>query len=332
MKCWTKKTLVLALGAAVLLSVQPPETIRANARLLKNAVVQMAGSMPSQTRSASLETGPEAQAAVLMDVSSGDLLYTLNADTPLPPASMSKMMTEYLVLESIAAGDLKWEEKIKVSPYAAGVIGSKASLTAGDSVTVRDLLAAVSIQSANDAAVVLAERIAGSEEKFAARMNRKAEQFGLSKYSRFINATGLPRRDMGTNAPASIKGEQTLTAGDTAKLAARLLKDHPEILDFSDQPSYRMQYKGKVLVSTNLMLQHEYRNTLYVRGMDGLKTGYTDEAGYCFTGTAVMNGKRYISVVMGTTSSVKRFEETKKLLAYGASGGEGASHELSFGL
>lgn len=324
---WMKKSLLLLTGVAVLLAVQPVNTLKNNARILLDTASHIADSLSGTNR---LNTN--AAAAVLLDLSSGKTLVSKNADTPLPPASMSKMMTEYLTLEAIEEGKLHWEDKIRISSYAAGVIGSKVPLRAGDQVSVRDLLAAVTVVSANDAAIALAEHMAGSEESFAARMNQTAKKMGLSSASRFINATGLSRKDMGGGAPSSIKGEQTLTAGDTAKLAARLVTDHPEILDFSVQPSYQMDYRSLALTNTNLMLQKEYRSTLYVKGMDGLKTGFTDEAGYCFTGTALIHGKRYVSVVMGTSNSVQRFEETKKLLTYGAEADGQASTELSLGL
>lgn len=328
MKCWMKKAILLTLGLAVFLAVKPVDTIRSNARALLSSASYISQLFISDR----IKGGPDATAAVLLDLSTGKMLVSINADAPLPPASMSKMMTEYLVLEHIADGNLDWDELVPISSYAASVIGSKAHFRAGDEVTVRDLFAALAVQSANDAAIVLAEKIAGTEEKFAVLMNRKAEQLGLSPRSRFINATGLSRRDMGEHAPSLLKGEQTLTARDTATLAARLLDDHPEVLEYSYLPRYTMQYRNQVVNSTNLMLREEYRSTLYVAGMDGLKTGFTDEAGYCFTGTAVLGGKRYISVIMGASTSVKRFEETKKLLSYGASAEENPSHELSLGL
>ncbi|MBP1154695.1 MULTISPECIES: D-alanyl-D-alanine carboxypeptidase family protein [unclassified Paenibacillus] len=259
----------------------------------------------------------EATAAVLLDAETGELMYSVNGDTPLPPASMSKMMTEYIVLEHIGSQKLSWNEKVKISPRAAGVVGAKVPLRAGDRVSVKDLFAAVAVDSANDAAVALAERVAGSEEAFAALMNEKAKSLGLSKHTHYINATGLSRTDMGSNPPEGIRGEQQMTAADTAKLASRLIQDYPDILSFTDKPSYRLAYQKKTVVNTNEMLRAEENQVLGFEGLDGLKTGFTDEAGYCFTGTAVRDGKRLISVVMGTSTSNKRFEETKILLSYG---------------
>lgn len=341
MKSWMKKIMVVVLGAAVLVSIKPLDTLENHTRLAIQTAGHVADSLSFKLRP---QSGTGTSAALLLDLSTGETLYAKNADKPLPPASMSKMMTEYLVLEQIKSGALKWEDKVEISAYAASAVGSKVPLREGARVSVRDLLAAVAIQSANDAAIALAEHVAGSEEQFAAWMNHKADILDLSLKSQFINATGLSRKDMGTAAPSSLKGEQRMTARDTARLAAKLLKDYPEILEYSNLPFYRMEYRGITLTSTNLMLQDKYRSTLYVKGMDGLKTGFTNEAGYCFTGTAVVNGKRYVSVVMGTSSSLKRFEETKKLLAFGTADdnkgnlgmvetdAKDASHELTLGL
>ncbi|MDF2926831.1 MAG: D-alanyl-D-alanine carboxypeptidase [Paenibacillaceae bacterium] len=325
------KLLLPAAVLAVLLWMQPPGEVRHHARLMIETASRAADGIHGGEATPAADKF-DAAAVVLMDLSNGRIVQSVNPDTPLPPASMSKMMTEYLVLDAIKTGELQWGEKIKVSPYAAGVTGSKVSLQAGDMVSVRDLLAAVAVYSANDAAIVLAERLGGSEEKFASMMNDAAKELGLSRKSRFINATGLPRRDMGGKAPSSIKGEQTLTAADTGKLAARLITDHPEILQYTSKSQYRMEYKSMVLDNTNLMVRKEYRSSLHVQGMDGLKTGFTDEAGYCFTGTAVIDGKRYVSVIMGSSGSVKRFEETKKLLVNGRDGGNSASSVITLGL
>ncbi|PZE19442.1 D-alanyl-D-alanine carboxypeptidase [Paenibacillus xerothermodurans] len=263
-----------------------------------------------------------AKSAILIEASTGQVLYENNADTPLPPASMAKMMTEYLVMEAVKSGKFKWEDMVTASPYAADVIGSGQLLALGEQATVRDMFAAMSIYSSNDASVALAEFIAGSEEEFAKMMNAKAREFGLSEHANFINATGLSRADLGQYAPTELQGETLLTAKDAALIAYNILKDHKEILEFTSTPSKKFREADKApMINWNWMLEGNKDNVNFRRyaytGLDGLKTGSTDDAGYCFTGTAERNGLRLISVVMGTPTEPKRFEETRKVLDYG---------------
>lgn len=264
----------------------------------------------------------EVQSAVLMDASSGQILYSLNADTPFPPASMAKMMTEYIVMENITSGKIKWEDLVNTSQYAADVIGSGQLIAKDEKLPVKDMFAAMSIYSANDATVALAEHIAGSEEDFAKIMNETAQKLGLSKDAHFINATGLSRADIGKYAPKSIDGETIITAKDAAIIAQHLVKEHKEILKYTGLPSKKLRESDKTpMINWNWMLEANQDNVNFkkysYKGLDGLKTGHTAEAGYCFTGTAERNGMRLISVVMGTKTEPKRFEETGKLLDYG---------------
>ncbi|WP_243735186.1 D-alanyl-D-alanine carboxypeptidase family protein [Paenibacillus turpanensis] len=265
----------------------------------------------------------DVRTAILMDAGTGQFLYeTEGADKPLPPASMAKMMTEFIVMENIKSGKLTWEELITTTQNAADVIGSQALLAVNEKLTVRQMFAAVSIYSANDAAVALAEHIAGSEEEFAKLMNETAKRLGLSADAHFINATGLSRKDMGKYVPESIEGETLLTARDAALLAYYIIRDHPEVLEFTKQPSFKLRERDKdPMVNWDWMVEGN-KDNVYLRkyayeGLDGLKTGSTDEAKWCFTGTAVRDGMRLISVVMGAPSEPKRFEETRKLLDYG---------------
>jgi D-alanyl-D-alanine carboxypeptidase (penicillin-binding protein 5/6) len=262
------------------------------------------------------------KSAILIEADTGQVLYEYNADEALPPASMSKMMTEYLVLENIKNGKLSWDTPVTASKYAGSVIGSGQLIAEGETLSVKDMFYSLSIYSANDAAVALAEKIGGTEENFANMMNQKAKELGLSDSAHFINATGLTRADIGQYAPKNIQGETMLSARDTAKLADRLLKDHPEILDFTKIPSKKLRESDKSpMINWNWMLEGNMNNPNFKNiaypGLDGLKTGHTNEAGYCFTGTAVQNGMRLISVVMGTNSERARFDETRKLLDYG---------------
>lgn len=266
----------------------------------------------------------EVSTAVLIDAETGQVLFELDKDVPRPPASMAKMMTEYLILEQIKSGKLSWEDTIVVSEYAASIKGSGSLLAPGETYTVEALFKSLSIYSGNDASVALAERIAGSEEAFAHMMNEKAREIGLSDNAYFINATGLPRADMQGKEPASLPGETMMTAHDAAKLARRIILDHPEALEFSSTTEAYLKPNDERyrMINWNWMLQgwETYNNNFTpfaYEGLDGLKTGHTKAAGYCFTGTAERNGLRLISVVMNAPTERKRFDETRKLLDYG---------------
>lgn len=253
-------------------------------------------------------------AAVLMDADTGKWLYLSNAKEPLPPASMSKMMTEVLVLDRLEQGKIAWEDSVIVSTYAANVGGADMGLTAGQTVTVRQLFNAMAIHSANDAAIALAEYTEGSEENFVKQMNVKAQEIGLSADTHFANATGLSSADLNNYATAAADGDTVMTAKDVALLARYLIESHPELLKVTKQAS-ATGANNTTLPTTNEMLPGQ---RFGMRGNDGLKTGYTKRAGYCFAGTTVLNGRRYVTVVMGSNSPEARFEETKKLLAYGS--------------
>ena len=249
----------------------------------------------------------QAKAAILMDAQSGKILYKKNDNIPLAPASMSKMMTEYIVLERIQNGSLNWNDIVIISQNAVNSEGARINVKAGDGLTVRDLFHAMVISSANNAAVALAEHIAKTEGEFAKIMNDKAKQLELSTQTNFVNATGLANEQ---------NEESKMTALDVAKLAQKLLEHYPNVLRATKLTSYELNHNGVILKTTNKML-YSGNTKLYFQGIDGLKTGFTDKAGYCFTGTAKKDGKRMITVVMGTRDNIKRFTETKKLLVYG---------------
>ncbi|MBD0379218.1 D-alanyl-D-alanine carboxypeptidase family protein [Paenibacillus sedimenti] len=256
----------------------------------------------------------DAKAAFLMDAQTGDVYYKYNADHALPPASMSKMMTELIILEDIRDGKTKWNDPVSISSYAANVTGAQVGLKAKEKLSIRELFEAMVVHSANDAAVALAEHVSGTESKFVARMNRTAQTVGLSSKTKFANATGLSSEDLQGIKSAASGGDTVMTARDIAKLAAYLIGKHPDILDISQMSKVNFSRKSITLQTTNLMLPG---NLFAYSGNDGLKTGFTDEAGYCFTGTALRDGKRLISVVMGARDSESRFIETKKLFTYG---------------
>lgn len=267
-----------------------------------------------------------AKSAILMEASTGQILFEMNADDAKPPASMAKMMTEYIVLEQISTGKIKWTDPVTVSKYAEDIIGSGGLLAEGEQYTVEDLFKTMSIFSANDGATMLAEYIGGTVEKFAGMMNDKAEELGLSDQAYFIDPTGLSRQDLADSGytPLSLEGETMLTARDAAILAQRIVIDHPEALKYTSVPQtylkpgderYRMNNWNQMLEGWK-DFDNNFSRTAYT-GLDGMKTGHTIEAGYCFTGTAERDGLRLISVVMGTASEAKRFSETKKILDFG---------------
>lgn len=271
----------------------------------------------------------DATSAILIEASTGQILYSKNAHVPLPPASMSKMMTEYLVLDAIKDGTISWDDVVTTQENAANTLysGSRIWLAEGDKHTVRDLYIAMAIASANDASVALAEYIAGTQEEFAKRMNEKAREIGLSEHAHFINATGLNREHMKEKfQPKSIPGETLLTAHDAALLAMNILRDHPNVTEYSGITYHQFRERDdRPMENLNAMLGAwvEYNNN-YSRyayeGADGFKTGFTNEAGNCFTGTAERDGMRLISVVMNSgehNDKMKRFIETAQLFDYG---------------
>ncbi|MFT9486715.1 MAG: D-alanyl-D-alanine carboxypeptidase family protein [Tepidibacillus sp.] len=262
----------------------------------------------------------QAKSAILIDAISGKILYEQNADEPLPPASMTKMMTEYLVLEEIATGKLKWDDVVTASDYAhwLGVGGgSRVFLALGEKRTVKELMYAMTVYSANDATVALAEHLAGSETNFVQMMNEKAKELGMTT-AHFSTSTGYPKDELGQYAPA-VEGETVMSAKDAAILGWHLINDYPESIEFNSTPRIKFR-EGEPnempLPNFNFMLPGLVYGNL-VQGVDGIKTGHTSKAGYNFTATAMQNGMRLISVVQGTASEKERFMQTKKLLDYG---------------
>lgn len=253
------------------------------------------------------EPDVDAKSYILLNANTEETLVGKNEDVPFAAASMSKLMTEFLVLESIQNGSLDWDDTVAVSAHASSVEGVRINVPIGARLTVRDLFNSMVVASANNAAVSLAEAVAGSEEAFTSQMNQQAREMGLSDSTHFVNATGLSNSE---------NEESEMTARDVSKLAVQLIQKYPEILEITKLTSYQLQYDGAVVKSTNRMLD-ESNSALWFAGVDGLKTGFTDRAGYCFTGTIEQDGKRFISVVMGTEETDARFIETKKLFSYG---------------
>ncbi|WP_397376175.1 D-alanyl-D-alanine carboxypeptidase family protein [Paenibacillus sp. sptzw28] len=254
--------------------------------------------------------GLEVSSAILIDVDTGQVLYQVDQDTPHPPASMTKMMTEYIVLDEIKSGRLKWDDIVTATKAAASTPadGSQIYLAEGDKHTVKDLYIAMAVGSANDATVALADHIGGTEQGFVQKMNETAKSLGLNS-AHFTTATGLTDTTV-------------ISAADLAKFARILLLKHPEFLDYSKIPSYKFRERDKnPMINWNWMLESN-KNVQALKkfaypGVDGMKTGYIGAAGYCFTGTAKRGDMRLISVVMGTSSKEARFLETAKLFDYG---------------
>jgi serine-type D-Ala-D-Ala carboxypeptidase (penicillin-binding protein 5/6) len=239
-----------------------------------------------------------AVSAVIMEYSTGKILYEKNANQQLAPASMTKIMTLLLTMEAIDNGRLSMDDLITVSTNAANMGGSQMFLEANSEVKVSELIKGISIASANDAAVCLAETLGGSVDKFVEMMNNKATELGLTNTT-FKNPHGLDT-------------EGHLSSAHDMAIMARALISHATILKFtSTYEDYFNKADGSRtwLVNTNRLVR-------FYPGVDGLKTGYTDGAGYCLTATAMKNGVRYITVVMGEPSSDMRSQETTNLLNY----------------
>lgn len=246
-----------------------------------------------------LKLSPNAKSSILMEASTGEIIYSYNENEKRAPASMTKMMSLILIMEEIEKGNLKWNEKIKVSENAASMGGSQIYLEAGEIMSVHDLVKGISMASANDAVVALAERISGSEEEFVKRMNSKSKELGLTN-TNFKNATGLDE-----------EGHYS-SAKDMGLIAKELVK-HKKVLEFSSTyEDYLRQNTNKKfwLVNTNKLIKT-------YPGMDGLKTGFTENALYCLTATATRNNMRLIGVVMGESDSKTRNNEMSEMLDYG---------------
>lgn len=258
---------------------------------------------------------------VLMEASTGQILMSNNSNVALPPASMTKMMTEYIVADMVKQGKLSWDTMVTVHENAAKTTGSKIFLAEGDQHTVKDLYIAMAVGSANDATVALAEHVAGSEQAFVKMMNAEAKRMGM-KTAYFANATGLSIADMPEKYRPTDNKETVMSAMDAAILAKYIVEDHPDFSEFTTIQSYKFRDRDKApIINYNWMLESNasipnFKKYAYP-GLDGMKTGHTDAAGQCFTGTAERNGMRLISVVMGADSEAHRFTETAKVLNYG---------------
>ena len=242
---------------------------------------------------------PNATAGVLMDATTGEIIFEKNKDEKLAVASMTKMVAQIIILESIESGKIKWSDTVTTSANASGMGGSQIYLTTGEEMTVEDMMKGISMASANDATVAMAEFIAGSEVEFVEMMNKKVKDLGL-KNTFFKNCTGLDE-----------EGHYS-SAYDMAIIARELLK-HEKILEFSSvyEDYLREDTDNKFwLVNTNKLVR-------FYDGADGLKTGHTDAAKYCLAATAKRDDFRLIAIVLGEENSQTRNSETMSLLDYG---------------
>nr|WP_087945491.1 serine hydrolase [Paenisporosarcina sp. TG20] len=270
--------------------------------------------------------------AILIDADTGKILYEQNADTAVGIASMTKMMTEYLLFEAIENGQITWDQKYSMTDFTYKISQdrrlSNVPLRQDGSYSIEELYEAMAIYSANAATMAIAETIAGTETEFVKMMNKKAEELGLVDY-KFVNSTGLNNSDLQGMHPQGTgeDDENVMPAKSVAKLAYHLLKDYPQVLETTSIPSkvFREGTSDAIKMDNwNFMLPgfvYEYKNAK----VDGLKTGTTNFAGHCFTGTAEKDGLRVIAVVTkavdsnGVGSYKARFDATSALFNYGFS-------------
>ena len=237
--------------------------------------------------------------ALLMEKQTGTVLFAQDEHTPREPASVTKIMTLLLVMEAIDSGALSYDDVVTGSAHAAGMGGSQIWLKENEQMTVRDLLKAVCIVSGNDAAVALAEHLAGSEDAFVERMNARAQELGMND-THFVNCTGLPAA-----------GHLT-SACDIALMSRELILHHPDIRQFTTVWMDSLRGGESMLVNTNKLIR-------FYDGATGLKPGSTGSAGYCLSATAEKNGMELIAVVLKGKTSDERFSDAKSLLNYGFS-------------
>lgn len=238
-------------------------------------------------------------AALLMEKTTGQILYAQNEHDALPPASVTKIMTVLLTMEAIDSGRIALDDMVTVSAYAAGMGGSQVFLAEGEQMSVDDLLKAVCVSSGNDAAVALAEHVAGVTELFVEQMNNRARELGM-KDTHFVNCTGL-----------TAEGHVT-SAHDIALMSRELLLHHPEVRSYTTIWMDTLRNGTFGLSNTNKLIR-------FYDGATGLKTGFTQEAGYCISATAERDGMELIAVIMKGNTSDSRNADAKTLLNYGFS-------------
>ena len=242
-----------------------------------------------------------AKSAVLMDVATGQLLYEQDSHTPLAPASVTKVMTMLLIMEAIDSGRIGWDNTVTTSEAAAAKGGSQIYLKVGEGMRVTDMVKSIAVSSANDCACAMAEHIAGSEAAFVELMNKRAKELGMND-THFVNCTGLDDSEDAKNHKTS--------AYDIALMSRELLKNHPDIKKFTTIWMDTVRDGAFGLSNTNKLVR-------FYPGATGLKTGFTSQAGYCLSSSALRDEMELVAVVMGSETSKDRFAACKTLLDHG---------------
>lgn len=271
--------------------------------MVPNVLAEETATTPGTEQTSDTAVEVTAPSAILMEMTTGTVLYEKDADTARPPASVTKVMTMLLIFDALAEGKIQLEDKVTTSEYASSMGGSQVFLETGEKQTVETLLKCISIASANDACVAMAEYISGNEEEFVRQMNLRAEGLGM-KHTHFVNCNGL-----------DAEGHET-SARDIALISRELLLKYPEIHNYCTIWMENITHttsKGSSefgLTNTNkLIRQYEYAT--------GLKTGSTGKAKFCVSATAEKNGVSLIAVIMGAEDSKARFKDAVTLLNYG---------------
>ncbi|MBP6878854.1 MAG: D-alanyl-D-alanine carboxypeptidase [Phenylobacterium sp.] len=261
------------------------------------AVAPVAGTAQAQVPYLQLPASQPKYAAIVVDAKTGEVMYAKRADSPRYPASITKVMTLYLAFEALAAGRIRLDDPVVISPRAAAQAPTKLGLRPGETLTVEQAMQALAIKSANDIAVALAEKLGGSEARFAAMMTLRAEELGMQN-TRFVNASGLP------------DSRQVSTARDIAILSRAVMRDYPQYYKLFSQQSFT--FRGVTMRNHNGLLGR-------MPGVDGLKTGYTNASGYNIAVSAVRDNRRLITVVLGAPSTAVRNNNAEDLILTGFS-------------
>jgi D-alanyl-D-alanine carboxypeptidase len=272
------RRLIVSLGlaaATALATVAPPAQAQNFAQLLS----------ASQTK----------YAAIVVDAKTGEVLYAKRADSPRYPASITKVMTLYLTFEALAAGKLDLDDRVQISPRAAAQSPTKLGVPAGQSITVSEAMQAMAIKSANDVAVAMAERLGGTETRFAALMTLRAKELGMQN-THFVNASGLP------------DSRQLSSARDLAILSRAVMRDYPQYYRLFSQKSF--SFRGQTINSHNRLLQR-------TPGVDGIKTGFTNASGFNIAVSGVRDNRRLITVVLGGPTTAARDQNAEDLMLTG---------------
>ena len=263
------------------------------------AVVFLMSMLPMRTKAVELDVG--GKSALLMDITTGTVLYEKNAHEKLAPASVTKVMTMLLIMEAVDSGKIRWEDTVTASETAAAKGGSQVYLKVGETMSVSDMVKSIAVSSANDCACAMAEHLAGSESAFVEMMNARARELGMND-TNFVNCTGLDDGEGAENHKTS--------AYDIALMSRELMRSHPDIKEFTTIWMDTIRNGSFGLSNTNKLIR-------FYNGATGLKTGFTSGAGYCLSATAQREGLELIAVVMGCETSQQRTAACKSMLDYG---------------